>query len=281
MSSQEPRPNNFHGPLATSSHAHAASNTTPFRSVAECAKWCASNKNEWKKKCTWSKCDGCPECPGECLPCSVWCNQTPNQQSHVEKHNLLNLGPWMGIRVTVTVATAGIITTAIIGITPPYIHNQTKQGRSNNQDYINKESWIIVFPQLERVIPSCRERTVYGGWRHALLTKLYFSLVISVGYKLPNIRDSISIPLITWQSYPLPCVQELKQIQRKSVPFLNMSSPRLWLYVYSSPTDLHVPDLTLSRHFDHQQQIKWFFVYWIPFMWWVSESCSMISCWWI
>ena len=33
--------------------------------VPGCAKWCASHKQAWKVKCTWSKrCDGCSECSG-------------------------------------------------------------------------------------------------------------------------------------------------------------------------------------------------------------------------
>ena len=38
---------------------------TSFEIVVGCQKWCAANKQAWKRKCTWaSLCDGCPGCAG-------------------------------------------------------------------------------------------------------------------------------------------------------------------------------------------------------------------------
>ena len=49
--------------MRTLTHKHIVPVT-----VSACEKWCASDKREWKTKCSWSKrCGGCSECKREWL----------------------------------------------------------------------------------------------------------------------------------------------------------------------------------------------------------------------
>lgn len=40
----------------------AITTTSTSTSTGLCKSWCASNTKSWEKKCTWSKCAGCPSC---------------------------------------------------------------------------------------------------------------------------------------------------------------------------------------------------------------------------